>query len=160
MYVSLKYVEVLEQRNIPSLDEKYKDKEKPVANSPSVASVNESQCDTTVKSNDAPKSGKCYEDAPMRNMSPQLGKGEEWNTPEQSNSEDSSLSDSDKTLVGDTRKECVFDVPYLLLRTTNHSIAMLDQIKLENWDNDADDSKYYFKATPFINTCTYLGSVS
>ena len=148
--------EVLEQKNIPSLDEKYKDKEKPVANSPSVASANESQCDTAAKSNDAPKSGKCYEDAPMRNMSPQLGKGEEWNTPEQSNSEDSSLSDSDKTLVGDTRKECVFDVPYLLLRTTNHSIAMLDQIKLENWDNEADDSKYYFKATPFINTCVQV----
>ena len=74
----------------------------------------------------------------MRNMSPQLGKGEEWNTPEQSNSEDSSLSDSDKTLVGDTRKECVYDVPYLLLRTTLIVIFIVSSLCLKKIERKKD----------------------
>ncbi|XP_076622356.1 ubiquitin specific protease 47 [Colletes latitarsis] len=137
--------EILEEWNIPLLDEKYKDKEKPIANSPSKVSVNDSHRDVSPKRSEVPKSEKSNEDAPVRNASPQLGESEEWNTPEQSNSEDSSLSDSDKTLVGDAPEDDYFHVENVSSNTSNR----LKQIKLEHRDNVVDDKEYYFEATPY-----------
>ncbi|XP_076171175.1 ubiquitin carboxyl-terminal hydrolase 47-like isoform X2 [Ptiloglossa arizonensis] len=140
--------EILEEFNI-LFDEKCTGKEKPIANSPSKVNVNDSNRDVSPKCNEVPKSEKSNEDAPVRNASPQLGESEEWNTPEQSNSEDSSLSDSDKTLVGDVPEDEVFHVPYLPLNTRNRATSMLNQIGLENWDTVIDDEDYYFSATPY-----------
>nr|XP_034183817.1 ubiquitin carboxyl-terminal hydrolase 47 [Osmia lignaria]XP_034183826.1 ubiquitin carboxyl-terminal hydrolase 47 [Osmia lignaria]XP_034183833.1 ubiquitin carboxyl-terminal hydrolase 47 [Osmia lignaria]XP_034183840.1 ubiquitin carboxyl-terminal hydrolase 47 [Osmia lignaria]XP_034183850.1 ubiquitin carboxyl-terminal hydrolase 47 [Osmia lignaria]XP_034183856.1 ubiquitin carboxyl-terminal hydrolase 47 [Osmia lignaria]XP_034183865.1 ubiquitin carboxyl-terminal hydrolase 47 [Osmia lignaria] len=143
--------ETLEDLNIPPLEEEPKDKEKPVVStSPSKVSVNDSNHDAGPKSNEVSKTGKTTEDTPVRNPSPQLGEGEEWNTPEQSNSEDSSLSDSDKTLVGDAPEDDVFQLPYL--PSKNRAIKMLNHIGLENWDNVIDDSEYYVKVTPYMSS--------
>lgn len=144
----MKCLEILEEFNI-LFDEKCTGKEKPIANSPSKVNVNDSNRDVSPKCNEVPKSEKSNEDAPVRNASPQLGESEEWNTPEQSNSEDSSLSDSDKTLVGDVPEDEVFHVPYLPLNTRNRATSMLNQIGLENWDTVIDDEDYYFSATPY-----------
>ncbi|XP_068965788.1 ubiquitin carboxyl-terminal hydrolase 47-like isoform X1 [Bombus flavifrons] len=143
--------EILEELNIPMLDEVNKDKEKPVTDSPSKVSVPEPHRDASTKCNETSKSGKLVEDTSVRNASPQLVEGEEWHTPEQSNSEDSSLSDSDKTLVGDAPGDEDFQLPYLPSSTSNRAIKMLNQVGLENWDNIIDDSEYYFKATPYTN---------
>ncbi|XP_076242818.1 ubiquitin specific protease 47 isoform X2 [Calliopsis andreniformis] len=153
--------EILEELNIPLLDEKYEDKEKAVAaSSPPKTSLNETQNDNGFKCNQVSKNGKdnlrqfeqfekTKEATPVRNISPQLGEGEEWNTSEQSNSEDSSLSDSDKTLVGDAPEDDDdLQVPYLSLNTNNRANVMLNQIKPENLD-DVDKSKHYFNATPY-----------
>lgn len=153
----MKYLETLEELNIPPLAEEPKDKEKPVSTSPSKVSVNDTNHDVGPKSNEVSKTGKTTEDTPVRNPSPQLGEGEEWNTPEQSNSEDSSLSDSDKTLVGDAPEDDVFQSPYL--PSKNYAVKMLDHSRLENWDNIIDVSEYYFKATPYMcsyQKCTYF----
>lgn len=162
------YAEVLEELNIPTNEEKCKEKEKLVpvltatsaTDSPSKTSVNESQRETNGKCNDVSKSEKSNEDTSARNASPQLGEGEEWHTPEQSNSEDSSLSDSDKTLVGDAPDEDDgFQLPYLPSSTSNRVIKMLNQVGLENWENIVDDPEYYFKATPYKSqneNCTYF----
>ncbi|KAK9300885.1 hypothetical protein QLX08_006588 [Tetragonisca angustula] len=143
--------EMLEELNIPMLEEVNKDKEKPVTDSPPKASITETLRDNGTKCNETLKSGKLVEDASIKNTSPQLGEGEEWHTPEQSNSEDSSLSDSDKTLVGDAPGDENFQLPYLSSSTSNRAIKMLNQVGLENWDNIIDDSEYYFKATPCTN---------
>lgn len=151
---------MLEELNIPMLEEVCKDKEKSVIDSPSKTSITESHNrDTGTKCNDILKSGKLIEDTPVRNASPQLGEGEEWHTPEQSNSEDNSLSDSDKTLVGDAPGDDDFQLPYLPSSTSNRAIKMLNQVGIENWDNIIDDSEYYFKATPYTNhneKCMYF----
>ncbi|XP_053971418.1 ubiquitin carboxyl-terminal hydrolase 47 isoform X2 [Hylaeus anthracinus] len=140
--------EIFEELNIPRLDERCKDKDKPIADSPSKVNVNDTNCEVGPKCNDVPKSEKSNEDTPVRNASPQLGESEEWNTPEQSNSEDSSLSDSDKTLVGDAPEDDDLQVPYLPLKMNNRDIDMLNQIRLENWINVDEDKEYYFNATP------------
>lgn len=150
---------MLEELNIPMLEEVNKDKEKPLTDSPSKASITETHRDNGIKCNETLKSGKLVEDASIKNASPQLGEGEEWHTPEQSNSEDSSLSDSDKTLVGDAPGDEDFQLPYLSSSTSNRAIKMLNQVGFENWDNIIDDSEYYFKATPCTNhneKCMYL----
>lgn len=151
--------EILEELNIPMLDEVNKDKEKPVTDSPSKVNIIEPHRDASTKCNETSKSGKLVEDTSVRNASPQLVEGEEWHTPEQSNSEDSSLSDSDKTLVGDAPGDEDFQLPYLPSSSSNRAIKMLNQVGLENWDNIIDDSEYYFKATPYTNhneKCMYL----
>ncbi|XP_076764175.1 ubiquitin specific protease 47 [Xylocopa sonorina] len=144
--------EMLEELNIPTLEEVCEDKEKPVVESPSKTNVaNESHRDAGAKCNEVSSTKKPTEDVPTRNTSPQLGEGEEWHTPEQSNSEDSSLSDSDKTLVGDVPEDDDVQLPYLSSSASNRAIKMLNQVELENWDNVMDDSEYYFKATPYTN---------
>lgn len=145
--------EMLEELNIPALEEQRKEKEKSTTTSPCKISVNDSNYDAGLKCNEVLKSGKTTEDTPVRNTSPQLGDGEEWNTPEQSNSEDSSLSDSDKTLVGDAPEDDTFPSPYgKIIISKNRAIKILNQIELENLDNIIDDSEYYFKAIPHVSS--------
>ncbi|CAK9829042.1 Ubiquitin carboxyl-terminal hydrolase 47 [Anthophora retusa] len=117
------------------------------ADGPSKTNVNESHRDAGSKCIEVPKSGKSVEDPLVRNASPQLGEGEEWHTPEQSNSEDSSLSDSDKTLVGDAPGDDDFQLPYLPPSTTNRTTKMLNQVGVDNWNSSTDSSDYYFKVT-------------
>ncbi|XP_067211967.1 ubiquitin carboxyl-terminal hydrolase 47 isoform X3 [Linepithema humile] len=140
--------EMLEELNIPLLDEKYEEKESlPISNGSSKLGVNESHWDVNLKYNETLKGARNSDDTTIRNISPQLGEllNEEWNTPEQSNSEDSSLSDSDKTLVGDA-PEGVFVQSHSLSR----KYRMSNQFEIENWDDD--DSDYYFRATPYIDS--------
>ncbi|XP_076386185.1 ubiquitin specific protease 47 isoform X2 [Megachile rotundata] len=145
--------ETLEELNIPALEEEPTEKDISATTSPSKINVNDSNHDAGVKCNEVSKSGKTTEDTPVRNTSPQLGEGEEWNTPEQSNSEDSSLSDSDKTLVGDAPEDDIFQSPYgKIIISENRAIKMLNQAGLENPDNIIDDSEYYFKAIPYVSS--------
>ncbi|XP_076286396.1 ubiquitin specific protease 47 isoform X2 [Lasioglossum baleicum] len=118
-----------------TLGERCTDTEKPPAESPSKGnnSNTQSQRVDTPKSNSVLKIGISNEDVSAKNASPQLGESEKWNTPEQSNSEDSSLSDSDKTLVGDPLEFDDFNEPY---RPFNTNV-------------ETDDKDYYFKATPY-----------
>ncbi|KOC63118.1 Ubiquitin carboxyl-terminal hydrolase 47, partial [Habropoda laboriosa] len=113
----------------------------------SKTNVNESHRDAGLKCNEVPKSGKSVEDAPARNASPQLGEGEEWHTPEQSNSEDSSLSDSDKTLVGDAPGDDDFQLPYFPPSTSNRTGKKLNLFRRDNWITSTDSTDYYFKVT-------------
>ncbi|KAG5319610.1 UBP47 hydrolase, partial [Pseudoatta argentina] len=161
--------ETLEELNIPLLDDKYEEKEKSVTSGP-LKLFNESDWDVNLKCNETLKGARINEDATIRNISPQLGEAEEWNTPEQSNSEDSSLSDSDKTLVGDAPEgadiaplshDCgsiswdsraisnrfVSDCNVGVKR--NYKISK--RFEIENWDID-DDSDYYFRATPYTDS--------
>lgn len=112
--------------------------------------VTDSHWDINSKYNESSKSNaRNNEDTTVRNISPQLGEAEEWNTPEQSNSEDSSLSDSDKTLVGDVPED---DDPQLPLPPTSwdRRFKISKQFEIENWDID-DDSDYYFRATSYTD---------
>lgn len=152
MYV---FTETLEELNIPSLDEKYEEKESvPISNGSPKLGINESHLDVDnayLKFNEALKALTRNNDEihTVRNISPQLGEAEEW-TPEQSNSEDSSLSDSDKTLVGDA-PDCYVGYYSETLTTSNRKCRMTDHFEIENWDID-DDSDYYFRATPCIDS--------
>lgn len=139
---------MLEEQNIPSLEEKV-EKEKRISNSPSKLGFTEPNWDINWKYNETSKScGRSNEDNTIRNISPQLGDAEDWNTPEQSNSEDSSLSDSDKTLVGDAPEDIDFRSPTSWNR---RHYKILKRIEIENWDID-DDSDYYFRAMPYTNS--------
>ncbi|KZC08270.1 PREDICTED: ubiquitin carboxyl-terminal hydrolase 47 [Dufourea novaeangliae] len=137
--------EINKEWNIPSLDVKSKDTDKPIDDSPSNVNVNDSHRSTSPKRNEVLKIDKGNEDVPPKTASPQLGEVEEWNTPEQSNSEDSSLSDSDKTLVGDAPDD-EFQVPYFQY-TKTLSVDILNPICMEQWDCDDDDKEHYFKVT-------------
>lgn len=142
---------MLEELNIPLLDEKYEEKESlPISNGSSKLGVNESHWDVNLKYNETLKGVRNSEDTTIRNISPQLGEAEEWNTPEQSNSEDSSLSDSDKTLVGDA-PEGMYVQSHSLSSRMSEKYRMSSQFEIENWDID-DDSDYYFRATPYIDS--------
>jgi len=142
---------MLEELNIPLLDEKYEEKELlSISNGSSKLGVNESHWDVNLKYNETLKGVRnTCEDTTIRNISPQLGEAEEWNTPEQSNSEDSSLSDSDKTLVGDAPEGVL--VQSHSLSSRKYRTYMSNQFEIENWDID-DDSDYYFRATPYIDS--------
>lgn len=150
--------EALEELNIPPLEDKFEEKEKPISNGLSKLGVTDSHWDIGSKYNEASKSSsRTNEDTTIRNISPQLGEAEEWNTPEQSNSEDSSLSDSDKTLVGDVPED---DDPQLPPTSWDRRFKISKQFEIENWDID-DDSDYYFRATPYMDNtqkCTTLYS--
>lgn len=145
------YVETLEELNIPLLDDKYEEKEKSVTSGPSKIGGVESYWDVNLKYNETSKGCiRSNEDATVRNISPQLGETEEWNTPEQSNSEDSSLSDSDKTLVGDAPEGVDIEPqPWATRNYKDYKISK--QFEIENWDID-DDSDYYFRATPYADS--------
>lgn len=142
------YTEALEELNIPPLEDKYEEKEKPISNGLSKLGGTESHWDISSKYNETSKNcARSNEDTTIRNISPQLGEAEEWNTPEQSNSEDSSLSDSDKTLVGDApdddlRPPSTWD---------QRCIKISKKFEIENWDID-DEFDYYFKATPYTDS--------
>ncbi|KYM95785.1 Ubiquitin carboxyl-terminal hydrolase 64E [Cyphomyrmex costatus] len=151
--------ETLEELNIPLLDDKYEEKEKSVTSGP-LKFVNESDWDVNLKCNETLKScARINEDTTIRNISPQLGEAEEWNTPEQSNSEDSSLSDSDKTLVGDAPEGTdiepqSWDSDYFPTRFAkrNYKAQFSTSKRFEiDWDID-DDSDYYFRATPYTDS--------
>ncbi|CAL1686058.1 unnamed protein product [Lasius platythorax] len=148
--------ETLEELNIPLLDDKHEEKEKPVSNGSPKLYVPESHWDINLKYNENPKGcTRSNEDTTIRNISPQLGEAEEWNTPEQSNSEDSSLSDSDKTLVGDAPEGVDIEPqswhrPYRPCGTFRE-YKISKQFEIENWDID-DDSDYYFRATPYTDS--------
>lgn len=143
--------ETLEELNIPLLDDKYEEKEKSVTSGSSKLGVVESHWDVNLKYNETSKScTRSNEDTTVRNISPQLGETEEWNTPEQSNSEDSSLSDSDKTLVGDA-PEGVDIESHSWHRRNYRDYKISKQFEIENWDID-DDSDYYFRATPYADS--------
>ncbi|XP_017893324.1 ubiquitin carboxyl-terminal hydrolase 47 isoform X2 [Ceratina calcarata] len=91
----------------------------------------------------------------VRNASPHESTrdGEEWHTPEQSNSEDGSLSDSDKTLDGDVPEDDQLQLSHLTSNSTrNPLIDMLSQVAFEDWDK----SECYFKASPYTNHNTKL----
>lgn len=156
------YVETLEELNIPLLDDKYEEKEKSATSGPSKLGGIESYWDVNLKYNETSKGcTRNNEDATVRNISPQLGETEEWNTPEQSNSEDSSLSDSDKTLVGDAPEGV--DIEPRSWATRNYKDYKISkQFEIENWDID-DDSEYYFRATPYADStqqkCMLLKSI-
>lgn len=154
------YVETLEELNIPLLDDKHEEKEKSLTSGSSKFNV-ESHWDANLKHNETSKGIRSNEDATIRNISPQLGETEEWNTPEQSNSEDSSLSDSDKTLVGDA-PEGVDIEPQSWDRSNFRDYKISRQFEIENWDID-DDSDYYFRATPYADStqqkCMSLKSI-
>ncbi|XP_031826157.1 ubiquitin specific protease 47 isoform X2 [Nomia melanderi] len=122
----------LKELYAPTLEKRCKDTEKPIAESPSKPNVNDLHNSVTSKSSEALKIEKSNEDV-SKNASPQLEEGEKWNTPEQSNSEDSSLSDSDKTLVGDALEYNDFHVMYYRPISTNNE----------------PDNEYYFKVTPY-----------
>lgn len=143
----------MEELNIPLLDDKYEEKEKLVT-SPSKLGVVEPHWDVNLKHNETSKGcTRSNEDATVRNISPQLGETEEWNTPEQSNSEDSSLSDSDKTLVGDAPEGVDIEPQSWHKRSYNfiRDYKISKQFEIENWDID-DDSDYYFRATPYADS--------
>ncbi|KAG7189796.1 hypothetical protein KM043_017456 [Ampulex compressa] len=143
--------EALEELNIPSLEDERKEKEKSITNGPSKVRVADSRSSIGPKTKQQTlKALRSNEDGCVRNVSPQLGEGEEWNTPEQSNSEDSSLSDSDKTLVGDAPEEDDYPLVVLPPRTSD-KFVMLNQIEIDDWDID-DDSGFYFKAMPCTNS--------
>ncbi|KAL6422951.1 hypothetical protein ACFW04_010448 [Cataglyphis niger] len=146
--------EILEELNIPLLDDKHEEKEKPVAISngspklciPESWDINISN----LKYSENSKSCTRNNEDTIRNISPQLGEAEEWNTPEQSNSEDSSLSDSDKTLVGDA-PDGVDIEPQSWHRRNYRDYKISKQFEIENWDID-DDSDYYFRAKPYTDS--------
>ncbi|XP_066582168.1 ubiquitin carboxyl-terminal hydrolase 47 [Prorops nasuta] len=152
------YKEILEELNIPSLEENCKDSERPIKNSPSKLCMNESHKEAPFKFSllqanqnnvTSNKESKGDEDAPGRNLSPQLGEGDEWNTPEQSNSEDSSsLNDSDKTLVGDAPEDEDFLTFLLSSPSENSRVKVSHKIVVEDWDVWDDDSELYFHAAP------------
>ncbi|XP_020285406.1 ubiquitin carboxyl-terminal hydrolase 47 isoform X2 [Pseudomyrmex gracilis] len=152
--------EILEELNIPSLDEKYEEKEKSVSSTSSKLSVTEQHWDVGSKYNESAKGcGRTSDDTSIRNISPQLGEAEEWNTPEQSNSEDSSLSDSDKTLVGDAPDSIDIQpqswdsrgvANYRDDYNYRRDYKISKQFEIENWDDD--DSEYYFRATPYTDS--------
>ncbi|XP_071555932.1 ubiquitin carboxyl-terminal hydrolase 47 isoform X1 [Temnothorax nylanderi] len=143
--------ETLEELNIPLLDDKNEEKEKSVSG-PSKLGVIESHWDASLKYNETSKGcTRSNEDATIRNISPQLGETEEWNTPEQSNSEDSSLSDSDKTLVGDAPESVDIEPQSWDRRHYDKDYMISKQFEIENWDID-DDSDYYFRATPYADS--------
>ncbi|XP_033328483.1 ubiquitin specific protease 47 [Megalopta genalis] len=127
--------------NNSTLGERCKDTEKSSADSPSKGSSSDSNHIGTPKSNEILKIGKSNEDVSVKNASPQLGENEKWNTPEQSNSEDSSLSDSDKTLVGDALEFDDFNDPYMQLKDLIH--------RPSNTIAETDDKEYYFKTTSY-----------
>ncbi|XP_036142205.1 ubiquitin carboxyl-terminal hydrolase 47 isoform X2 [Monomorium pharaonis] len=145
--------ETLEELNIPLLDDKYEENEKPVTGPSKLGSI-DSYWDA--KYSETLKGTRGNDDVTTRNISPQLGEVEEWNTPEQSNSEDSSLSDSDKTLVGDAPDDIEIEVESWQY---NHRRNFRDrrknkisrQFEIENWDVD-DESDYYFRATPYADS--------
>ncbi|XP_076649959.1 ubiquitin specific protease 47 isoform X2 [Halictus rubicundus] len=130
-----KVKEISDQWIGSTLGDRCTDTERPTAESPSKGNNTNSQPqrDGTPKSNPVLKIGISNEDVSGKYASPQLGENEKWNTPEQSNSEDSSLSDSDKTLVGDALEFDDFNEPY---RPFNTNV-------------ETDDKEYYFKATPY-----------
>jgi len=139
----------LEELNIPLLDDKYEENEKSVTSGSSKLGVVESHWDVNLKYNEISKNcTRSNEDATIRD-SPQLGEAEEWNTPEQSNSEDSSLSDSDKTLVGDAPDGADIGISWDRRNFRDYKISK--QFEIENWDID-DDSDYYFRATPYADS--------
>ncbi|XP_050452269.1 ubiquitin carboxyl-terminal hydrolase 47 [Cataglyphis hispanica] len=146
--------EILEELNIPLLDDKHEEKEKPVAISngspklciPESWDINISN----LKYSENSKSCTRNNEDTIRNISPQLGEAEEWNTPEQSNSEDSSLSDSDKTLVGDAPDGADIE-PQSWHRRNYRDYKISKQFEIENWDID-DDSDYYFRAKPYTDS--------
>lgn len=142
------YTEALEELNIPSLEDKHEEKEKSISNGLSKLCVTESHWDISSKYNETSKScARNNEDTTVRNISPQLGEAEgEWNTPEQSNSEDSSLSDSDKTLVGDAPEDDDLRPP----SSWDRRFRISKQFEIENWDID-DEFDYYFRATPYTD---------
>ncbi|XP_029160732.1 ubiquitin carboxyl-terminal hydrolase 47 isoform X2 [Nylanderia fulva] len=144
--------ETLEELNIPLLEDKHEEKEKPVSNGSPKLCVPESHWDINLKCNENSKGcARSNEDSTIRNISPQLGEAEEWNTPEQSNSEDSSLSDSDKTLVGDAPEGVDIEKIYRPYSGTFKEYKISKQFEIENWDID-DDSEYYFRATPYTDS--------
>ncbi|XP_078041593.1 ubiquitin specific protease 47 [Augochlora pura] len=127
--------------NNSTLGERCKDTERSNADSPSKGNSGDSNRTATSKSNEILKIGKSSEDVSVKNASPQLGESEKWNTPEQSNSEDSSLSDSDKTLVGDALEFDDFNDPYMKLNDIIH--------RASNTNAENDEAECYFKTTPY-----------
>jgi len=144
------YAETLEELNIPLLDDKYEENEKSVTSSSSKLGVVESHWEgVNLKYNEISKNCTRNNEDAIRDISPQLGEAEEWNTPEQSNSEDSSLSDSDKTLVGDAPDGVDIGISWDRRNFRDYKISK--QFEIENWDID-DDSDYYFRATPYADS--------
>ncbi|XP_070171838.1 ubiquitin carboxyl-terminal hydrolase 47 isoform X1 [Polyergus mexicanus] len=142
--------ETLEELNIPLLNDKHEEKEKLVSNGSPKLCIPESHWDINLKYNENSKGCTRNNEDTIRNISPQLGEAEEWNTPEQSNSEDSSLSDSDKTLVGDA-PDGVDIEPQSWHRRNYRDYKISKQFEIENWDID-DDSDYYFRAMPYTDS--------
>ncbi|XP_048515224.1 ubiquitin carboxyl-terminal hydrolase 47 isoform X2 [Athalia rosae] len=139
--------ETLEDLNIPSLEEKLKEQEKLVTNGPSKLANDESQKETQLKNYEQTKGSVGAEETQTKVSAVQSVEGEDWNTPEQSNSEDSSLSDSERTLMGDTPDygNCV-QSPSSNTEKVN-AYQPYNPNHIENWDVE-DESEYYFKAVP------------
>lgn len=151
----------MEEFNIPLLDDKHEEKEKLVSNGSPKLCVPELHWDINLKYNENSKGCTRNNEDTIRNISPQLGEAEEWNTPEQSNSEDSSLSDSDKTLVGDAPDGV--DIEAQSWHRRNYrDYKISKQFEIENWDID-DDSDYYFRAMPYTDStqqkCMFSNSI-
>lgn len=137
----------MDDLNIPSLEEKLKEREKPITNGPTKLVNDETQKETQLKNNEQNKGGHASDETPVKNNTVQLGEGEEWNTPEQSNSEDSSLSDSERTLMGDV-PDCEDRVQSNFPNLEEvHVYQPYNPNHIENWDIE-DESDYYFKAIP------------
>lgn len=133
--------ETLDDLNIPSLEEQLKEQEKRTKNGPAKSQNSVKNVQEQTKSNQG------SEETPAKNNTAQSGEGEEWNTPEQSNSEDSSLSDSERTLMGD-----IPDYEYSMPSQPLDSVevyALYNRNRIENWDIE-DESDYYFKAVPHM----------
>ncbi|KAF7405145.1 hypothetical protein HZH66_004051 [Vespula vulgaris] len=147
--------EILEELDVP-LTDKYENRENRFSNGPSKLSVNDLNRDLEVQYNtfrDIIKKSVKNDDLPIPDFL--SGEPEEWNTSEQSNSEDSSLSDSDKTLVGDTQEDDDFPPSYHPPPSDNRRFDIVNQIDIQTSDID-DESEYYFKATSCTNNTRKL----
>ncbi|KAK2587743.1 hypothetical protein KPH14_003851 [Odynerus spinipes] len=136
--------------------EELEERDNRFSNGPSKLAVNDLNRDTAVQHDmfrDVMKKYVRSDDFSARDS--QLGEAEDWNTSEQSNSEDSSLSDSDKTLVGDTQEDDDFPPSCHPSLTDNRRFDIANQIDIQTSDID-DESKYYFKATPCTNNTRKL----
>ncbi|XP_046413365.1 ubiquitin carboxyl-terminal hydrolase 47 isoform X1 [Neodiprion fabricii] len=140
--------ETLDDLNIPSLEETRKGQEKSIANGPIKSSLGDMMKTMMTKNSEQTKPSCGIEETPPKtNTSAQLGEGEDWNTPEQSNSEDSSLSDSERTLMGDVPDYTNCVEPQFPNSGIVFDYAPPKLTRMENWDID-DESDYYFKAIP------------
>lgn len=135
----------MDDLNIPSLEDKLKEQEATVTNGPTKLTNDESQKETQTKINEQTKVND--ENQTVKNNTVQTGEGEDWNTPEQSNSEDSSLSDSERTLMGDTPDYGNNSVSQVVYPEQVFVYAPYKPNRTENWDVE-DESDYYFKAVP------------
>ncbi|XP_015186575.1 PREDICTED: ubiquitin carboxyl-terminal hydrolase 47 isoform X1 [Polistes dominula] len=144
--------EILEELDVVSLAEKYENRENRFTNGlaklaiKNLENLNDTLCEMF---RDVNKISVKNDDCSIPDLP--SAEPEEWNISELSNSEDSSLSDSDKTLVGDTQEDDDFPPSYHPPISDNRRFDIANQLDIHNTDSD-DESEYYFKATSCTNT--------